>query len=233
VVDIGREIAFDYAACDAKAIPRVTDANTVRVGSDPVFSGTLSCLRELRSALVTVVGRRAILRESHAAIQQNVADLDKQISFHRNRIVELRCDEKTGSANPAGGSAGKPPSPSTGNRPLQVALTLEGATVVTDVVKRHQEPGPNDASVIRHLQSGRTFGGSVEVRNGPLPAGWTVTVWHPTGSNVLLTTTTGGSFTGVTQPKGFGAGTGIGAYVCEHFPDRCSAQANISIQWIP
>lgn len=131
------------------------------------------------------------------------------------------------------GPSGSGNSASGETEPLELVLTLDGATVVTDIKKQYQHPGPNDPTVIRHLQSGRVFDGSVEVRNGPLPEGYSITVWHPTGSNILLTTATGGKFTGVTQPKGFGAATGIGAYVCKHFPDSCSAQANISIQWNP
>jgi|GEM_PF-5280132 len=128
--------------------------------------------------------------------------------------------------------AAKPGSAKSSGAKLELVLTLAGATVVTDIKAQSQKPGANDPSIVRHFQSGDTFGGSLQVR-GKLPPGVTVTVWHPTPDNVLLTTSTAGTFTGVTQPKGFGAQTGIGAYVCTHFPTNCVAQANISIQWIP
>jgi len=160
----------------------------------------------------------------------------KNLNDYRAAAVDLRDEDE----NKCGGIAqqlkaaqqGTSSSAESNAGKLELVLTLEGATVVTDIKKQYQQPGANDPSVVRHLQSGKTYGGSVEIK-GELPEGYSVYVWHPTGSNILLTTKTGGRFTGVTQPKGFGAQTGIGAYVCKYFGDSCSAQANISIQWIP
>ena len=152
--------------------------------------------------------------------------LERQLAMFQNNLVALRCDQPNAftamQASGAAPSAGAP----------ELVLTLAGATVVTDLTTKHQSPGPNDPSVVRYLPSGQTFGGSVGVRNGTLAPGETIIVMHPDTAHVLLNSPNGGSFSGVTEWKGFGAQTGLMAYVCnQQNLNQCSAQANISIQW--
>ena len=129
-------------------------------------------------------------------------------------------------------SGGQPSTPTgafPGGTATKMTLTFQGSTVVTDLKTNSQTPDHQAATV--HLQSGQTYGGNAEL-NGTLPSGWKIVVWHPVPTNILLNSPEGGGFTGVTQPKGFGASTGVGAYVCKQLPiqtGNCFAQANIDI----
>jgi hypothetical protein len=132
----------------------------------------------------------------------------------------------------AAGSGAATAAPKPGNREAtQFTFAVAGHAVVVDIKSRSQKPNPEQAAL--HLQSGETFSGFVTV-NGRLRPGEAIYVHHPQVNNILVKTATSASFSGVTQPKGFGAATTAAAYLCITFPTGpCRAQADINIYWKP
>jgi hypothetical protein len=113
-----------------------------------------------------------------------------------------------------------------GGTATELTLTIGGATVKTDLKSNKQTLEPTIKAKL-----GTNLNGRVEL-NGTLPPGWVVAVTQ-TGSDVLLNSPTGGTFS-VTYS--FDAQTRPAAYICStKVPPLCSpaAQANISIDWDP
>ena len=144
------------------------------------------------------------------------------------RAREKRCN-RLKSGGGGGGDSAEP----------KLTITLEGASQTRNLKTNAVTPPPHSPGATVRLQSGQSYGGTVTV-TGTLPAGDTVyvafhgRVWANLGS-------TSGSFSGITEAKGFGAANDVGAYACkgagagkgEALPGPCSAGAIIDINWNP
>jgi hypothetical protein len=145
-----------------------------------------------------------------------------------------------GSLGPASCGAPPPSSASTTTTTTaadtKVTITFQGLSETRDQKTDAANP-PH--WITANVQSGNTYGGSVAV-SGPLPAGYTVYAEFA-GAIVAVLGPTGGSFSGVTKPQGFGASTEVGAFVCktggsvgQPLPSQCLAEgADIAVQWSP
>jgi hypothetical protein len=123
----------------------------------------------------------------------------------------------------------------TGSGDLKLMITFQGVTETRDE-KTDAESPPQ--GVTADVQSGNTYGGTVSVA-GALPAGDAVYVVFG-DTIVAVLGPTGGGFSGVSEPKGFGADTTVGAFVCKQgaavgqpLPSTgCLAEGDdISAQW--
>lgn len=132
------------------------------------------------------------------------------------------------------GSPNKPPVSGAwpGGTATKLTLTIGGVTATTNLKTGAQTP----PDPILKAKSTTTLSGSVSV-NGTLPKGWTIAVFHLTGTDILLNSPKGGAFAGVKPfAPTFDAFTRPGAYICStKVPPLCApaAQANISIDWDP
>jgi hypothetical protein len=126
---------------------------------------------------------------------------------------------------------------STGSGDLTPAIAFQGVSEKRDEKTDAQTPSQG---VTANVQSGSTYGGTVSVA-GRVPTGDSIyVVFGPTILAVLGPG--GGGFSGVTEPKGFGADTSLGAFVCKQgasvgqsitATSGCLVEGDdISVQWI-
>ena len=143
--------------------------------------------------------------------------------------VSLKGGTATASTGPAS-------APTTKTQDLTLTITFQGVSEKRDEKTDAQTP---KQGVTANVQSGNTYSGTVSVA-GSVPAGDSIyVVFGPTIVAVLGPGA--GDFSGVTEPKGFGADTSLGAFVCKHGASvgqpvtsmtGCLAEGDdVSVQW--
>ena len=142
------------------------------------------------------------------------------------------CEKKAGTTTTA------PTAPPPPKQDLSLTLTFQGVSEKRDEKTDAETP---KAGVTADVQSGSSYGGTVSVA-GTVPTGDVVYVVFGI-TIVAVLGPGGGGFSGVTEPKGFGADTTVGAFVCKQgahvgqsaaSTTGCLAEgADVSAQWTP
>lgn len=162
-----------------------------------------------------------VLRSIVAELERERDEQDQICAF----LVKQRDRLKAGGGDTSKPAVGAFP----GGTATELTFTIGGATVTTVLKTNQYKDGQKQPTIKAKL--GTTLDGKVEL-NGTLPPGWVVAVTQ-TGSEVLLNSPTGGTFS-VTYA--FDANTHPGAYICStKVPPICSSAsyANITIDWDP
>ena len=60
-------------------------------------SGDINCLNKLYNIVANKIAREETSKQTRSEVLQRKAGLEKQIRFHRNNLIALKCDEQNGS----------------------------------------------------------------------------------------------------------------------------------------
>jgi len=211
---------------------RLTGAGTFAAGIVTVEAYTRFVTLEYISGKLSAHQLSSALFTAARAAKGTHGYLLRLAEFLKNKISDL--EAQCGGANVAASSTTPG---STATNDLTLTMSFQGVSEKRDEKTDAQTP---TAGVTASVQSGSTYSGNVSVA-GAVPAGDAIYVVFGT-KIVAVLGPGGGRFSGVTEPKGFGADTTVGAFVCKQgasvgkdasVTTGCLAEGDdISVQWI-